>query len=63
VVNTWVKSNDESEEGTDAGAGAGPRGSGPSPPRAGARVGAGPLRGGPPSEDILKGGCAGGRAG
>jgi hypothetical protein len=35
----------------------GPRGASPGPP------GAGPLREGPPSRDILNGGCAGGRAG
>jgi hypothetical protein len=50
VVNTWVKSSGEGEEGTCAGAGAGPRGAGPSPPGAGACVGAGPLRGGPLAE-------------
>jgi hypothetical protein len=41
----------------------GPRGVGPDPPSAGAHVGAGPLREGPPSGDILKGGCIGGRTG
>jgi hypothetical protein len=63
VVNTWLKNNGEGDEGTGVGAGAGPHATGPSPPGAGARVGAGPLRGGTPSGDILKGGCTGGRAG
>jgi hypothetical protein len=74
VVNTYGRVGPRDEKGTSAAAraaaastsadaGAGPRGPGPDPPSASARVGARPLRGAPPSGDILKGGCAGGRAG